>query len=204
MAIGSIKIVSWAALLLLAASVSASAAAAAVPHKYEFVTSDTKVEDGHKLTRVRLISGGALGGYIESESNLSQAGSCFLDEQSRAYGDARITDDAQLHGLARELGAIVRPGESLRRDLRRRASERRRGRLWPSLRQRRCRGVRLRPWTSVRRRQSRRPRAGLWNRLRQRQYWRRRDGLRGKAIGPRDGTRLAQGRFAAPRRAVRT
>ncbi|MGD0641826.1 MAG: hypothetical protein ABSC22_13850 [Roseiarcus sp.] len=102
MAIGSLKLVSWAALLLLAAGVAASAATDAAPRKYEFVTSDTKVEDGHKLTRVRLISSGVLGGYIESESNLSQAGACFLDDQSRAYGNARITDDAQLHGLARD------------------------------------------------------------------------------------------------------
>ena len=204
MAIGSIKIVSWAALLLLAASVSASAAAAAVPHKYEFVTSDTKVEDGHKLN-----SGPAhfRRGARRIHRIREQPEPSGLVLSRRTVARLRRRADHRRRPAPRpgaRLGAIVRPGESLRRDLRRRASERRRGRLWPSLRQRRCRGVRLRPWTSVRRRQSRRPRAGLWNRLRQRQYWRRRDGLRGKAIGPRDGTRLAQGRFAAPRRAVRT
>jgi hypothetical protein len=83
-----------------------SAAAVAAPKKYVFVTTDTMVEDGHKLTRVKRLSDGTLGGYIESESNLSQTGACFLDDKSRAFGQARITDDAQLHGEARDSGQL--------------------------------------------------------------------------------------------------
>jgi hypothetical protein len=104
--IRSIDLACWSASFLLATSLLSSVAAYAVPAKYELVTSDTKVEDGHKLTRVRRLSDGALGGYIESENNLSQSGASFLDEHSRAYGQARILDDAQLHGLARDSGRL--------------------------------------------------------------------------------------------------
>ena len=86
----------------LALSDAPSQGANIVTRKYEFVSSDTKVEDGHKLTRIRRVSDGVLGGYVESENNLSQAGASFLDDQSRAYGQARIEGDAQLHGLARD------------------------------------------------------------------------------------------------------
>lgn len=106
MAIKSVDPTTIAALLILAAAVVAPAVANAAPRKYEFVPSDTRVEDGHKLTRVRLVAGGKLGGYIESEDNLSQSGACFLDDQSRAYGGARIVDDAQLHGLARDSAVL--------------------------------------------------------------------------------------------------
>ena len=111
MAIRSIDLAYWSATLLLAATLFASVEASAAAGRYELVTSDTKVEDGHKLTRVRLVSNGTLGGYIESEANLSQAGSCFLDDQSRAYGKARITDDAQLHGLAKDSARLSGRGK---------------------------------------------------------------------------------------------
>jgi hypothetical protein len=88
--------------LFIAMSEVTSQGANISSRKYELLTSDTKIEDGHKLIRVRRISDGVLGGYIESEKNLSQAGTSFLDDQSRAYGQARIEDDAQLHGLARD------------------------------------------------------------------------------------------------------
>ena len=111
MAIRSIDLAYWSATLLLAASFLASVEAAAAAAKYELVASDTKVEDGRKLTRVRLVSKGTLGGYIESQDNLSQSGSCFLDDQSRAYGQARITDDAQLHGLAKDSARLSGRGQ---------------------------------------------------------------------------------------------
>jgi hypothetical protein len=101
MLIRSIDIASLGACLVLATAIFASGPAPAAAAKYELVAADTKMEDGHKLTRVRRLADGTLGGYIESENNLSQQGSSFLDEQSRAYGQAQILDDAQLHGLAR-------------------------------------------------------------------------------------------------------
>jgi hypothetical protein len=106
MQIRSTKSTHFIALVLYAGSLSMSAAEAAAPKKYAFVTTDTMAEDGHKLTRIRRLSDGVLGGYIESENNLSQTGASFLDDKSRAFGQARITDDAQLHGLARDSGQL--------------------------------------------------------------------------------------------------
>lgn len=43
--------------------------------KYEF-TSETKNYDGHILHRIRRLSDDQLGGWIESEDNLSQDDNC--------------------------------------------------------------------------------------------------------------------------------
>lgn len=66
--------------------------------KYQIVPDDIVHQDGRTLHRVRRIADGLLGGYIESESNLDQAGACFLFDKSRAYDNARITGDAELYG----------------------------------------------------------------------------------------------------------
>jgi hypothetical protein len=67
--------------------------------KYEMVAGDTVVQDGRTLFRVRRLSDGLLGGYIEREDNLSQSGSSFLYNESRAFGRARIQDNAQVYGM---------------------------------------------------------------------------------------------------------
>jgi hypothetical protein len=74
--------------------------------KYELIMSDVIHVDGHTLHRIKRLQDGVLGGYIESEGNLSQTGTCFLDKKSRAYGQAVITQDAQLHGSARDSASI--------------------------------------------------------------------------------------------------
>lgn len=64
--------------------------------KYEF-TGEVKIEFGVKLHRIRAlvaiaaigVAAGDLGGWIESEKNLSQV-----------YGDARVSGDAQVYGNA--------------------------------------------------------------------------------------------------------
>ena len=43
--------------------------------KYEF-TDETKNYEGHLLHRIRRLSDSKLGGWIESEKNLSQEGNC--------------------------------------------------------------------------------------------------------------------------------
>src|SRR6266567_9286617 len=68
--------------------------------KYSVIPDDTVSQNGRTLYRVRRLSDGLLGGYIESEKNLSQSGNCFLYNKSRVFGNARIKDDAQLYGLA--------------------------------------------------------------------------------------------------------
>ena len=43
---------------------------------------------------------GELGGYIQSEHNLSQEGNCWVYDQARVYGDASIEDDAKIRNTA--------------------------------------------------------------------------------------------------------
>ena len=43
---------------------------------------------------------GDLGGFIESELNLSQLGDCWVNDTARVYGNAQIQDDAQIYGNA--------------------------------------------------------------------------------------------------------
>ena len=67
--------------------------------KYRF-TGATCIIDGRTLQRIERLGDGVIGGFIESEANLSQSGSCFLHGDSVAYGNARISDDAQVYGQA--------------------------------------------------------------------------------------------------------
>src|ERR1700712_140414 len=66
--------------------------------KYEILPDDTVNQNGVVLHRIKRIADGALGGYVQSEANLDQAGSCWLFDQSRAYGPATIKDNAQVSG----------------------------------------------------------------------------------------------------------
>lgn len=77
--------------------------------KYEFVEGDSAQGlDGRVLRRIRArvdiparnIRAGNLGGYIESESNLSQDGDAWVGGNARAYGGVRIGEGALLHGNA--------------------------------------------------------------------------------------------------------
>lgn len=75
--------------------------------KYEFVEGDrAQGLDGRILRRIRALTdipsrhirAGSLGGYIESESNLSHDGAAWVGGVARAYGGAFIGGDALLHG----------------------------------------------------------------------------------------------------------
>ena len=84
--------------------------------KYELL-KDAFVElDGGKIAyRIRLLRDldpnrglvkGKLGGYVESENNLSHEGKCWVGDESIVYdgamveGDARIEGDAEVYGRA--------------------------------------------------------------------------------------------------------
>lgn len=69
--------------------------------KYEFVEGDKIVGDSAILTRIRAlvdlpcgVSAGDLGGYVESESNLSHEGTCWVGINARANGKAMVRDNA--------------------------------------------------------------------------------------------------------------
>ena len=73
--------------------------------KYELVTTDTRMVRGATLNRIRRKSDGLLGGYVETEANLSQSGTCWLHGQSTALGNAstaqgnaRVSENAQVRG----------------------------------------------------------------------------------------------------------
>ena len=67
--------------------------------KYE-LTSETKVINGLELHRIKALESfgrvekGELGGWIESEKNLSQDGDAWVFDNARVYGDAKVSGNA--------------------------------------------------------------------------------------------------------------
>jgi len=81
--------------------------------KYELLKEDTVTTlDGRRtLYRIRALrdgpgpfSTGILGGYIESEANLSHFGECWVSDSAWIYQDARIYDNAWVCGHAKVYG----------------------------------------------------------------------------------------------------
>jgi carbonic anhydrase/acetyltransferase-like protein (isoleucine patch superfamily) len=73
--------------------------------KYELVKEDSIVHKGHTLYRIRCLwkrglsnsaEYGKLGGYVESEKNLSQKGKCWIEDDAKVYGNAVVDGDATL------------------------------------------------------------------------------------------------------------
>ena len=77
--------------------------------KYE-LTSETKIVFGHILYRIKAlssfgcVSAGDLGGFLESEKNLSQNGDAWVYGNAEVYGDARVYGDAWVSGNAEVYG----------------------------------------------------------------------------------------------------
>jgi len=63
--------------------------------KYEF----TGVEK-NGLKQIRRISDGILGGWIESEKNLSHEGDCFVSENAKVFGNAKVSGNAKVFDKA--------------------------------------------------------------------------------------------------------
>ena len=59
-----------------------------ITKKYKLLKNDFIEVDGIKLYRVQRLSDGLIGGYIESEKNLSHKGCCFVFDDAEVYGDA--------------------------------------------------------------------------------------------------------------------
>ena len=74
--------------------------------KYE-LTDETMEWEGHTLHRIKAlrdfndVKAGDLGGWVESEDNLSQYEKCWLCDNAIVYGDARIYGNARIYGDAR-------------------------------------------------------------------------------------------------------
>ena len=78
--------------------------------KYEF-TGETKEVGGPVLKRIRLLrdiggfKSGDVGGWIESEDNLSHEGNCWVYESARVFGEACVSGEALVSGAARVSGS---------------------------------------------------------------------------------------------------
>jgi len=77
--------------------------------KYK-LTSNAKIVNNTTLYQIVAlkdfadVKAGYLGGYIESENNLSQEGNCWVYDNASVSGYARVSDGSQVHGNARIYG----------------------------------------------------------------------------------------------------
>lgn len=83
--------------------------------KYELVLDDSITFYGRVLYRIRALKAfhdvepSALGGYIESEDNLSQDGDCWVYSGSMVFDQAQVLENAMVYGGAKVYGhALVR------------------------------------------------------------------------------------------------
>lgn len=68
--------------------------------KYQF-TGDTQEYQGRTLRRIKRVSNGELGGWLESENNLSHRGDCWVSGDARVYDNARVSGNAEVFDNAR-------------------------------------------------------------------------------------------------------
>jgi len=80
--------------------------------KYEF-TGESKDVSGVTLRRIRRLSDGLVGGWIEKEENLSQDGTCFVFDSSEVYQDVKISEHAVIFGSARLSGCATLTGRAM-------------------------------------------------------------------------------------------
>lgn len=68
--------------------------------KYEFTKDGARSWKGRTIRRIVAIRDfddvkeGDLGGYIESESNLSQEDTCWIYDNAKVYGNAKVHREA--------------------------------------------------------------------------------------------------------------
>ena len=71
--------------------------------KYEFTDETMNYED-HLLHRIKRLSDGKFGGWIEKEYNLSQYGNSWIQDDAKVYGDAQVYGKALVYGNAEVYG----------------------------------------------------------------------------------------------------
>ena len=90
--------------------------------KYEMLMDDSVTveyeNETHTLYRIRAlrdfgnISKGTIGGYIESEKNLSHNGNCWVEGNAKVYGDACVYENAWVSGEAKLYGSAEVYGDA--------------------------------------------------------------------------------------------
>lgn len=88
--------------------------------KYELVETDFKSENGKKLYRIKALKNfgedikkGDLGGYVESEKNLSQNGDCWIFDNATVKDNSIVKDNAIVGDYARIEGNSVVEKEAI-------------------------------------------------------------------------------------------
>jgi hypothetical protein len=71
--------------------------------KYEF-TEETIEVFGTTLHQIRYLDDGQIGGWLESEKNLSQNGDAHVSGDAQVFGDAQVSGKAQVFGDAQVFG----------------------------------------------------------------------------------------------------
>ena len=85
--------------------------------KYE-LTGEVMEYERIVLHRIRAIKNfgdvkiGYLGGWIESEDNLSQEGLCWVHGNAMVYGNAKVYDNAKVYGCAKVYGSADIHGDA--------------------------------------------------------------------------------------------
>ena len=80
-----------------------------IAKKYEF-TKDIIRHNGHTLHRIKALKDfltvkkGDLGGWIEREYNLSQESDCWVFNEAKVYGNARISRDSYIYNNVEVFG----------------------------------------------------------------------------------------------------
>ena len=73
---------------------------------------------GHKLYRIQSLRSfsdveeGELGGYIESEDNLSHDGMCWVYDEAKVFGNAKVYNNAKVCGNAKVYGKAEVRGDA--------------------------------------------------------------------------------------------
>ena len=85
--------------------------------KYELI-DETKTVNGKTLYRIQAlinfgkVKAGELGGFVESESNLSHEGESWVSGDAQIYGNALVCGNAQIFGNAQIYGDALVSGEA--------------------------------------------------------------------------------------------
>lgn len=86
--------------------------------KYEF-TNFSIMYKGHRLRQIRLLrdcmglTAGTLGGFIQSEQNLSHEGFCWVGGSAYVYGNARVAENARVGRNAQVFDDALVTGNTL-------------------------------------------------------------------------------------------
>jgi hypothetical protein len=81
--------------------------------KYELLSSESISHSGLTLYRIRAVRDfdnvkiGDLGGYVESDNNLSHDGMAWIADQAQVYRQARVEGNARVSGHAQVSGRIT-------------------------------------------------------------------------------------------------